>query len=266
LTQLPKGLDETYVRAFSKIRIEMGEDSITIKKLFQWLTHSLRPLTLGELAEAISIEIGQARMDFSAVPTDPEDILRFCGGLVTIAGPDDQETVNFSHFSIKEFLLSPRILETEVAEFYGGSPAVIYDVAAMCMTYIMMDDFADGQCLETMKLKERGREYGFLNYAASQWDSHYKEVDPASQGELEDLLWRFFLDSDMAGPFESWLQQLSECGHFFNVYEWHLNSEAGLVEKRVGRSFDCGSKRSATLSCCMSRARKPSEETCREGA
>ncbi|KAH8790716.1 ankyrin repeat-containing domain protein [Hyaloscypha finlandica] len=226
LTQLPKSLDETYVRAFSKIRIEMGEDSITIKKLFQWLTHSLRPLTLRELAEAISIEIGQARMDFSAVPTDPEDILRFCGGLVTIAGHDDQETVNFSHFSIKEFLLSLRILDTEVAEFYGGSPAIIYDVAATCITYIMMDDFADGQCLEVTKLKERGQKYGFLNYAASQWDSHYKEVDSASQGELEDFLWRFFIDSDMAGPFESWLQQLTELEHPpFDDYELHPNFE-----------------------------------------
>jgi ankyrin repeat protein len=205
----------------------MGEDSITIKKLFQWLTHSLRPLTLRELAEAISIEIGQARMDFSAVPTDPEDILRFCGGLVTIAGHDDQETVNFSHFSIKEFLLSPRILDTEVAEFYGGSPAIIYDVAATCITYIMMDDFADGQCLEITKLKERGCKYGFLEYAASQWDSHYKEVDSASKGNLEDLLWRFFIHSDMAGPFESWLQQLYEFGHFSSdVYEWHFNYEA----------------------------------------
>jgi hypothetical protein len=208
LTQLPKSLDETYVRAFSKIRIEMGEDSITIKKLFQWLTHSLRPLTLRELAEAISIEIGQARMDFSAVPTDPEDILRFCGGLVTIAGHGNQETVNFSHFSIKEFLISPRILDTEVAEFYGGSPEIIYDVAATCITYIMMDDFADGQCLEITKLKERGQKYGFLDYAASQWVNHYKKVDSASQGELEDLLWRFFIHSDMVGPFESWLQQL----------------------------------------------------------
>jgi len=198
----------------------MGEDSITIKKLFQWLTHSLRPLTLRELAEAISIEIGQARMDFSAVPTDPADILRFCGGLVTIAGHDDQETVNFSHFSIKEFLLSPRILDTEVAEFYGGSPAMIYDVAVICLTYITMDDFADGQCLECTKLKERGRKYGFLRYAASQWYSHYKEVDAAFQGELEDLLWHFFIDSDMARPFESWLQQLEL--EYFRVddYEW----------------------------------------------
>lgn len=205
----------------------MGEDSITIKKLFQWLTHSLRPLTLRELAEAISVETGQARMDFSAVPTDPEDILRFCGGLVTIAGHDDQETVNFSHFSIKEFLLSPRILDTEVAEFYGGSPAIIYDVAATCITYIMMDDFADGQCLETTKLKERGRKYGFLGYAANQWNSHYKEVDSASQGELGDLLWRFFIDSDMAGPFESWLQQFYEFDHFSSeIYDWCLNSEA----------------------------------------
>jgi len=102
LKQLPKGLDETYVRAFSKIRNDMGEDAVMIRRIFHWLVHSKRPLTLRELSEAVSIEFRQTRLDFSAIPTDPEDIFRFCGGLVTLSGHDNEETVNLSHFSIKE--------------------------------------------------------------------------------------------------------------------------------------------------------------------
>jgi hypothetical protein len=64
-------------------------------------------------------------MDFSALPTDSEDIIGFCGGLVTISG-SDEETVNLSHFSIKEFLLSQRIKNTQVSDFYAGSSSIIH--------------------------------------------------------------------------------------------------------------------------------------------
>ncbi len=128
LKQLPNGLDETYVRAFTKIRKDIGDDATMIKRVFWWLIHSLRPLTLHELSEAIAIEIGQTHMDFSAVPTDPEDLINLCGGLITISG-HEQETVHLSHFSVKEFLLSPRIKETQVAEFFAG-PSTVRDIAA----------------------------------------------------------------------------------------------------------------------------------------
>jgi hypothetical protein len=137
----------------------MGEDGVMIKRIFHWLVHSKRPLTLRELSEAISIEFQQRQLDFSAIPTDPEDIFRFCGGLVTLSGHDNEETVNLSHFSIKEFLLSPRITETEVSEFYAGSSNVLFDIAATCLTYIMLDDFKEGQCLNETNMRKRKSKY-----------------------------------------------------------------------------------------------------------
>jgi hypothetical protein len=188
LKQLPKGLDETYVRAFSKIRKEMGEDAVMIKRIFHWLVHSKRPLTLRELSEAISIEFQQRQLDFSAIPTDPEDIFRFCGGLITLSGHDNEETVNLSHFSIKEFLLSPRIKETEVSEFYAR----------------------EGQCVNGTKMKERNRKYAFFAYAALYWSDHYKAVESEGDEIVEELAFALFTDPVYSGNVESWVQASTE--------------------------------------------------------
>jgi ankyrin repeat protein len=220
LKQLPKGLDETYVRAFSKIRKEMGVDAVMIKRIFHWLVHSKRPLTLRELSEAISIEFQQRQLDFSAIPTDPEDIFRFCGGLVSISGRDNEETLNLSHFSIKEFLLSPRIKETEVSEFYAGSSGVMFDIASTCLTYIMLDDFREGQCMNGTKMRERKSKYAFLAYAALYWSDHYKAVDSEADETLEELVFALFTDPDHSGSVESWFQASKEAknSHWDEIY------------------------------------------------
>jgi hypothetical protein len=181
----------------------MGEDAVMIRRIFHWLVHSKRPLTLRELSEAVSIEFRQTGLDFSAIPTDPEDIFRFCGGLVTLAGHDYEETVNLSHFSIKEFLLSPRIKETEVPEFYAGSSNTLFDIAGACLTYIMLDDFDEGQCLNVSKMKQRKVKYAFLNYAAIYWHDHYELLESEEAKMLEDSAFAFFTGPDHSRSLES---------------------------------------------------------------
>jgi ankyrin repeat protein len=188
----------------------MGEDGVMIKRIFHWFVHSKRPLTLRELSEAVSIEFRQSKLDFSAIPTDPEDIFRFCGGLVTFSGHDNEETVNLSHFSIKEFLLSPRIKETEVSDFYAGSSDALFEIAAANLTYIMLDDFRDGQCVNGTKMKQRKGKYAFLGYAALYWSDHYKTVDSEGAEILEELAFAFFTDPDRFGSVESWFQANTE--------------------------------------------------------
>jgi ankyrin repeat protein len=188
----------------------MGEDAVMIKRIFHWLVHSKRPLTLQELSEAISIEFQQRQLDFSAIPTDPEDIFRFCGGLVTLSGHDNEETVNLSHFSIKEFLLSPRINETEVSEFYAGSSEAVFDIAAASLTYIMLDDFREGQCVNGTKMQHRKDKYLFLAYAALYWHDHYNAVGSDGAEILEELAFALFTDPDYSGCVESWFQASTE--------------------------------------------------------
>ena len=197
-----------------------------IKRIFHWLVHSKRPLTLQELSEAISIEFHQRQLDFSAIPTDPEDIFRFCGGLVSLSGHDNEETVNLSHFSIKEFLLSPRIKETEISEFYAGSSAAMFDIAAACLTYIMLDDFREGQCVNRTKMGERKSKYAFLAYAALYWSDHYKSAGSEGDEILEELVLALFTNPAHSGCVESWFQANTEAEAQLRYKTYRTQSKA----------------------------------------
>lgn len=71
--------------------------------MLRWLVGTADPLTLDQLAEAISIEPSDIHRDSDAIATDPRDILTHCGSLVRI---DDHERsgcpfVHLAHLSIQ---------------------------------------------------------------------------------------------------------------------------------------------------------------------
>ena len=105
LKELPLGLDATYVRILTSIRQRFPAESATARIIFYWLVHSVRPLSLKELAEAITIESGQTQIDFLALPTNEEDVMQYIAGIAMVTdGPDRR--VGLAHYSVQEFLLS----------------------------------------------------------------------------------------------------------------------------------------------------------------
>jgi hypothetical protein len=82
LSTLPKSLDETYARILCNIPEDQSDHAL---RILQWLTHSLRPLTLKELAETIVINVtGDPSFDEEARYPIPRDILTLCPGLITM--------------------------------------------------------------------------------------------------------------------------------------------------------------------------------------
>ena len=204
LDRVPVGLDETYIRILTRLRTDHSIDIDMIKKMFLWLVHSLRPLKLIELAEAITLNESQDRMDFSAIATDPADVLRFSGGLVTTT--DDGNIVGLAHFSIKEFLLSDRIQRSPVHEFYAGAGEVQLELTRICLNYIMMNDFCDGQCYSMKQLVSRTSKYSFLSYSAHYWVEHYHSLPGSYSESLHEVLLRFFTAPEYAQNMLAWQQ------------------------------------------------------------
>ena len=204
LDRIPAGLDETYIRILARLRTDHASDIDMIRKMFHWLVHSLRPLKLIELAEAITLDQTQDTMDFSAMATDPSDILRFSGGLVT--NTDNGNVVGLAHFSIKEFLLSDRIQRSSVREFYAGASELQLDLTATCLNYIMMNDFRAGQCYSMKQLALRISKYNFLSYAAHYWLEHYHSLPSSYCDSLNQVLLRFFTAPEYAQNNLAWQQ------------------------------------------------------------
>lgn len=132
LKELPKTLDETYARILCAI--DAGEHAEEALKILTWLTHAERPLTATEVLQVTGIVMEDVhRFDVDEVLEDPNDILRICSSLVSIAtgtrGSDevsdndstdgessygetnadsDVTYVRLAHFSVKEYLDSSR--------------------------------------------------------------------------------------------------------------------------------------------------------------
>ena len=227
LKNLPKGIDETYVRILEKIKRDNPERILEILTLLQWVVASKRPLTVDELAQAITIELGAKYLDFDAIATNPEDILRPCSTLLVtspvqqsyrqwlyksafkqLCGSElqifQQEStklqVGFGHFSIKEFLVSSRILKyPTVSDFFlGDSEKLEATLFAACITYLSFDDFGDPNLV---KIAKEGN-YPLLSYAANFWPQKL------NTGQQEMLHRTLFQQNNKRANFVHWVALL----------------------------------------------------------
>ncbi|KAG2082406.1 ankyrin repeat-containing domain protein [Suillus cothurnatus] len=81
LKSLPKGLHETYDRILQEIE-EAGPDCRSIvERTLMWLVAALEPLNLSQLAEALSIEIGNTALNRKLSVMSPTDLFKICSSL-----------------------------------------------------------------------------------------------------------------------------------------------------------------------------------------
>ena len=119
LDELPETLDETYDRMLQSIDREKREFA---RRIFQCLTVSVRPLRAEEVVEVLAIPQGSETMpEFNADwrPEDAEEaILSVCSTLVSVVDVDGLKVVQFSHFTVKEYLTSSRLAISNVVSHY----------------------------------------------------------------------------------------------------------------------------------------------------
>jgi ankyrin repeat protein len=113
LAELPDSLDETYERTLGEIN---KADAELAHRLFQCVTVASRPLRVEELAELLAFNFNAAsipkfREDWRL--EDPvEAVLSTCSTLLSLVDTGyGSRVVQFSHFSVKEFLTSSRFAE-----------------------------------------------------------------------------------------------------------------------------------------------------------
>jgi len=103
LSQLPKGLEETYDRILQNIP---DEDQKVALRVLQLLVVSYEPLGIEDIAIAITVDCEQQRVDPNLNLRDPYDILGICPSLVELS--------RYLYFSMN--LISP---EMENKRSYG---------------------------------------------------------------------------------------------------------------------------------------------------
>src|ERR1700679_2294592 len=111
LEELPESLDETYERVLREIKKPNRDHA---RRLLKCLVVAIRPLRVEELAEVLAVDFDDAEGIPSLNPgwrwEDQEQaLLMSCSSLITIVSTGHFRVVQFSHFSVKEYLTSARL-------------------------------------------------------------------------------------------------------------------------------------------------------------
>ena len=171
LNELPETLDETYEQILKGINKAQKDNA---HRLLQCLTVAVRPLLVEELAELLAFDFQACAT--GGMPTLKEDwrwddeeeaVLSICSSLITIIPRANTRVVQFSHFSVKEFLTSSRLARSphgEVSRFHIDlEPAHTIMAQACLATLLRQDEHTRNSDTKVPPL---------LNYAAQHWVDH----------------------------------------------------------------------------------------------
>ena len=201
LKELPKTLDETYERILRDIH-EANRDHA--RRLLQCLTVAVRPLRVAELAEVLAVDFGTAsRGERSKLNIDwrwedqQEAVLSTCSSLISIVDEKGSQVVQFSHFSVKEFLTSSRIAcsNADVSRFHILLEPAHTVLAEACLAVLLRL----GEVVDEDKVEAR---FPLARYAAEHWVSHarFENVSSYIREGMEDVF-----DADKP-YFAAWLE------------------------------------------------------------
>ena len=178
-------MDETYARALLEIDEEKREFAT---RFFQCLTVSVCPLRAEELAEAMVVNLdteAAPMVEPGWRPKDPEEaILKTCSSLITITEIDGSRVVQFSHFSVREFLISSRLAASrDSLSRYHIIPQAAHTIfAKICLSVLLqLDSHVDKRSIKDFPLAE---------YAAQHWVEHarFEDVSLHVERDIADLL------------------------------------------------------------------------------
>jgi len=163
---LPETLDETYERVLREINKANREHAL---RLLHCLTVAIRPLRVEELAEVLAVDFDTARQ--GGIPKLNPDwrwsdqhqaVLSTCSSLIAIVDDGDSQVVQFSHFSVKEFLTSDRLARSseDVSRYHILLEPAHTLLAQACLGVLLrLDDTVNAENAKDIPLAEYGARY-----------------------------------------------------------------------------------------------------------
>lgn len=136
MRDLPRNLPETFERILSKFT--ENDDIHLGRQIFHWISVAKRPLTVEELREALGVRPLQKAWDDSTYINDMKKAIACCGNLVFIE--EEQQTVRFTHSSVKQYLLSSAVQES-LSKYHVDLQKADENAGAICVTYLNLPVF-----------------------------------------------------------------------------------------------------------------------------
>ena len=199
LNELPESLDTTYERVLKEIQKPNGD---LARRLLQCLVVAIRPLGVKELAEVLAVDFDDAEGIPKLKPNwrweDQERaLLTSCSSLIIIVETEYSRVVQFSHFSVKEFLTSERLATSsgDVSRYYIDVEPAHTILAQACMGVLIQPD-------DRVETNDIGKRSPLAGYAAEHWVTHaqFERVSSSLRRAME-----YLFDSEKP-YFAAWVQ------------------------------------------------------------
>ncbi len=186
LQELPESLDETYERILKNINKATRAHA---HRLLQCLTVAVRPLRLEELAEVLAFDFDEASRGIPKLNADwrredqEQAVLSTCSSLITVVHDGESRVVQFSHFSVKEFLMSDRLVAAvgDISSHHIMLEPAHTILAQACLGVLLgLDDSTRETSVQRFPLAE---------YAARHWVDHslFENVSLRIKDGMENL-------------------------------------------------------------------------------
>jgi hypothetical protein len=183
LEKLPKTLDETYERVLKNINENNRDDA---RRLLHCLAVAIRPLRVEELAEILAFDFDDVEGGIPKFCADWQlkdqegAVLSTCSSLISVVDgyvPDygKSRVVQFSHFSVKEFLTSDRLASSDgdISQYHIRPGPAHTTLVQACLRFLLhLDTPTD--------YRENREHFPLANYAAKHWVAHAQFEDVAS--------------------------------------------------------------------------------------
>jgi hypothetical protein len=220
LSSLPKTLDDTYER----ILVNIDESyCLDVQKILKFLAFAIRPVGLLEMVEVLAIDWNGDEPRFvpdNRIP-EPKDILTMCSTLVTTTEDlgthfsddgyqDIWLTIRLAHFSVKEYLLSDRIM-TSKASMYALDPvSANLFIAKTYLVYLLSLEFLGGQDMSNYEVVSRSSNWPILRNATLSWPMHIEMVGEGIDDEAKGLIRKLFASrhEPNGGSYAAWVAAL----------------------------------------------------------
>jgi ankyrin repeat protein len=214
IAEAPAGLTSVYEKNWQLIAAHAPAERGRAFCILRWAAFSLRPLTVGEITEAVLL--GEGRDEAEGIPVEElpdeldddyinSEILGLCGSLIEVrarsaddgaAGTDDDgaKTVHITHFSVKEYLLAKL---TDPGQALDGANARLSAssearenlwLAKRCLQYVLF-----ARTWDTVATKPLcGLDAALRGYAAGYWYQHARRGAGAVDEDMERKINRLF--------------------------------------------------------------------------
>ena len=177
LDELPESLDETYERILREIKKPNRDHA---RRLLQCLVVAIRPLRVEELAEVLAVDFddkeGIPKLKLNWRWEDQEQaLLSSCSSLIAIVESKGSRVVQFSHFSVKEFLTSSRLATSSgdsSRNHIALEPAHTILAQACLSVLLRLDDRVEQSDVEAS--------FPLARYAAEHWVAHAQNENVSS--------------------------------------------------------------------------------------